>query len=67
MNQAGREQRQETTSSFMRGSDPHSAVRMRLATVASELRKAAGTADGARDDFQKLALRFEQNVPGDNQ
>jgi hypothetical protein len=48
--------------------DPSSAVRMRLAAVAGELRKAAETADGAREGLLKLALRFEQHAqPGDNQ
>ena len=67
-----REQQHEAThaaqtASLNYGSDPHSAVRMRLAAVASELRKAAETADGARESLLKLALRFEQHAMGDDQ
>jgi len=47
--------------------DPTSAVRKRLAAVASELRVAAETADEARESLLKLALRFEQHALGNDQ
>jgi hypothetical protein len=55
------------TANLISDSDPHLAVRRRLAAVALELRKAAETADGAREGLLKLALRFEQHALGDNQ
>ena len=67
-----RKQRHETapaaqTALLHYDSDPHLAVRLRLAAVAGELRKAAETADGAREGLLKLALRFEQHARGGNQ
>ncbi len=67
-----RSQRHETThaartASLIADSDPHRAVRLRIAAVADELRKAAETAEGAREGLLKLALRFEQHALGDNQ
>ena len=68
-----RKQRHETThetqtASLLRNGDPSAAIRMRIAAVAGELRKAAETADGAREGLLKLALRFEQHAQaGENQ
>jgi len=64
-----RKQRRETTqtASLTSGGDPYAAVRSRLAVFAGELRKAAETADSAREGLLALAQRFEQHAQaGDN-